>query len=181
MNTADGAGSRTAQVTLIGGSDSPASSLAAAEEVGAIVARHGMTLVTGGGAGVMEAACRGARGAGGLTIGIIRSGCADDANPFCTVVIPSGMGHGRNVLTALAGDVIIALGGGAGTLTELGFSWIHGKPILTLAGHDGWAEKVGGTSIDGRRTDTVVSCRDLAHLEQELIAACRRLGLNFME
>lgn len=170
---------RTVQVTIIGDSDPPRATLDAAVEVGAMIARHGMVLVTGGGTGVMEAASRGAREAGGLTIGIIRSDRMEEANPYCSVVIPSGFGHGRNVLTTLAGDVIIALGGGAGTLTEIGFSWIKDKPILALSGHGGWAEKVAGTAIDSRRDDTVVSCRDIPHLEKELLAACRRLGLNF--
>jgi uncharacterized protein (TIGR00725 family) len=144
-----------------------------------MVAHHGMTLITGGGGGVMEAACRGAKNAGGITVGIIQSDRAENANPHCSIVIPSGMGHGRNILTVLSGDVIIALGGGAGTLTELGFSWIHGKPILTLAGHGGWAGKTGGRAIDERRPDTVIACRDLTDMERELLGCCRRLALIF--
>lgn len=170
---------RIAQVTLIGDSNPQPETLEAAAQIGLMVARHGMTLITGGGAGVMEAACLGAKNAGGITVGIIQSDRAEDANPHCSIVIPSGMGHGRNILTVLSGDVIIALAGGAGTLTELGFSWIHGKPILTLAGHGGWAGKTGGRAIDERMPDSVTACRDLVDLERELLACCRRLALIF--
>lgn len=144
-----------------------------------MIARHGMILITGGGSGVMEAAGRGARVAGGLTVGILPSETHQDANPYCDVVIPTGFGHGRNALTALAGDVVVVLGGGAGTMTEIGFSWIQGKPLLALDGHGGWAERLAGTAVDARRHDTVTRCRDLDHLERELLSACRKLGLHF--
>lgn len=162
---------RTPQATVICDSAAPPAVLALAERVGALLARRRLTVVTGGRSGVMEAACRGARRAGGTTVGIVPSADPGDANEWCSVVIPTGLGHARNALTALAGDVVIAIGGGAGTLSELAFAWIHGRPILLLGGSGGWADALAGRALDSRRSSTVTACADLTALD----AALRRL------
>jgi len=168
---------RRLQATVIGDGDATPAAAALADAVGALLARLGVTVVTGGRSGVMEAACRGAAGAGGTTVGIVPSDQLDDANPWCSVVIPTGLGHARNAITALAGDLVIVIGGGAGTLSEIAFAWMHGRPILALAGTGGWADAVQQHPPDSRRTSTITRCEDLAALEAAIRAVCAERGL----
>lgn len=165
---------RAFQVSLIGDANAGPETCAAAEHIGAFVAREGMTLLTGGHGGVMAAASRGAAQAGGLTVGIVPGSCFDEANAWCRVVIPTGLGHARNVLTALAGDVVVVLGGGAGTLSEIAFAWIHERPLLTLAGHDGWADRLGDQPVDAR-SGRLLRCRSVGELEDRLREIARDL------
>ena len=167
--------SRRLQATVIGDSDAPPELCKLAEQVGAMLARFGITVITGGRGGVMEAASRGASKAGGTTVGILPSSDMDDANPWCGVVIPTGLGHARNVVNVLAGDFVIALGGSAGTLSEVCFAWIHAKPILTMKGGDEWLEKTG-SDLDHRHTTSIVLCSDLNELEKAVIATCKSLS-----
>ena len=92
----------------------------------------------------------------------------DDANPWSRVVIPTGLGHARNAITALAGDLVVVIGGSAGTLSEIAFAWIHGRPIVTLCGSGGWADAASANPPDGRQTSTITPCADLAALEAVL-------------
>jgi len=165
---------RAPQAVVIGDAVAPPRLERVAAQLGARLAQLGFTVVTGGGGGVMAAACRGARRAGGHTVGILPSSQAEDANPWCEVVVPTGLGHARNAITALAGDVVIAVGGGAGTLSELAFAWMHGRPILLLAGSGGWADQLAGRAIDARRSAVIETCADLDACE----AALRRLVLR---
>jgi hypothetical protein len=169
---------RAPQATVIGGSNAPSEACAAAEKIGSLLARLGITVITGGQGGVMEAVSRGARRAGGITVGILPSVDMGKANPWCIVVVPTGIGHARNVITVLAGDFLIAIGGAAGTLSEICFAWIHGKPILTLKGHGGWSDKIGGAPLDHRQTSTIVECANLGDLEKAVIETCRNLNLT---
>jgi len=105
----------------------------------------------------------------------------DDANPWCSIVIPTGLGHARNVMTALAADMIIAVGGGAGTLSELCFAWIHGRPIYVMEGSGGWSDRLAGEALDSRNTSTIVQCSNIATLESHVIEFCRSRGLRFRE
>lgn len=111
-----------------GTADQPLSD--AAELVGDRLARAGVTVVCGGLGGVMEAVCRGAQRAGGLTVGILPGARSADANPYVDVVLPTGMGEARNVLVARAGRAVIAIGGGFGTLSELAFARKVGVPVI---------------------------------------------------
>lgn len=168
---------RRPQATLIGDSDAAPAQLRLAEAVGALIARLGMTLITGGRGGVMEAASRAATAAGGLTIGILPSAQMDDANRWCDVVIPTGMGHARNAITALAGDLVIVIGGGAGTLSEIAFAWLYGRPILTLPGSGGWAAGVAQHAPDTRSTSIIIPCADPAALEAAIRQVCKARDL----
>ena len=105
---------------------------ALAEEVGRLVAQSGCVLVCGGLSGVMEAACRGARGAGGLTVGILPGRDRADANPHVTVAVPTGLGQMRNVVIVLMADALIAVGGGFRTQSEIGHALRSGKPVVGL-------------------------------------------------
>ncbi len=159
---------RRLQAAVIGDSDPPARTLEAAERAGAILAGLGITVVTGGLGGVMEAASRGARQAGGLVVGILPSRRLEDANPWCTVVIPTDLGHARNALTVLAADFVVAIGGGAGTLSEICFAWIHQRPIFLLEGYGGWSDRLGGAPIDDRKAAPIDVCHSLEELEAKV-------------
>lgn len=147
------------RVAAVIGATSPSPRLlAAAEVVGAGLARAGLRVATGGLEGVMEAAARGARAAAafeGCTIGILPGLAAGEANEHIEIVIPTGLNFARNVvLTALA-DVVVAIGGGAGTLSEIAMAWQHKKPIVALDLAEGWSTELAGRALDGRRADSV--------------------------
>jgi len=126
--------SESRQVAVIGaaGSDHDSEPAKLAEEVGRRLARAGVTLVCGGLTGVMEAACRGAKEAGGVAIGIVPGNETSEANPFCTHVVATGIGHARNLSVVSSGEVVIAVGGEWGTLSEIGLARAIGRPVIAL-------------------------------------------------
>ena len=107
----------------------------AAMEVGRLVAGRGATVLTGGLGGVMEAACKGAREAGGRTIGILPGFDTRDANPYVDIPIITGLNHARNIIVVRSSDALIAVGGEYGTLSEIAFALKLGKPVI---GIDSW-------------------------------------------
>ena len=107
-----------------------------AEEVGRLLAERGCTVVTGGRGEVMAAAARGAKAAGGTTIGILPGETRADANQWVDHVVVTGIGHGRNLAVAASGDAVIAVGGRWGTLAEIGFARVLGRPVVIL--EPGW-------------------------------------------
>ena len=123
-------------IAVIGPSRATPDIAEAAFRVGALIARGGAILVCGGGGGAMEAACRGARSAGGTTVGILPGPTREDANPFVDVAIPTGMGEARNALVVRAADAVIAIGGGVGTLSEIGLALKMGRPVVGLGTWD---------------------------------------------
>ena len=104
----------------------------AAEAVGRQLAEAGAVVVCGGLGGVMAAACRGASAAGGTTVGILPGSSRADANPWLTVALPTGLGEARNALVVRAVDVLVAVGGGYGTLSEIGLALRTGTPVVGL-------------------------------------------------
>jgi uncharacterized protein (TIGR00725 family) len=104
--------------------------------VGRELGSRGALLVTGGLGGVMEAACRGARDAGGTTIGILPGTDRSAANPYVDVAIASGLGEARNALVVRAADALIAIGGAYGTLSEIAFALKAGKRVVGLGTWD---------------------------------------------
>jgi uncharacterized protein (TIGR00725 family) len=109
---------------------------ARAEEVGRLLAERGCTVVTGGLGEVMAAAARGARSAGGTTIGILPGERREDANEWIDHVVVTGIGHARNLAVAASGDAVIAVGGSWGTLAEIGFASRLGRRVVVL--EPGW-------------------------------------------
>ena len=107
-----------------------------AEEVGRLLAEHGATVVTGGLGEVMAAASRGAKSAGGTTIGILPGETGDSANAWIDHVVVTGIGHGRNLAVVASGDAVIAVGGRYGTLAEIGFALTLGRAVVIL--EPGW-------------------------------------------
>ena len=107
--------------------------LADAEAVGREIGRRGHALVCGGRGGVMEAACRGAREAGGHTIGVLPGPDRSDANPYVEFPIVTNLGSARNLIIVQTADAVIAVGhGGYGTLSEIAMAFVHGKPVVGL-------------------------------------------------
>lgn len=119
-------------IGVIGGSKADPETMKLAEQVGAEIARRGAAVVCGGLTGVMEAVCKGARSQGGLTIGIIPSNSKDDANPYVQIPIVTGMGMGRNVMLVMTADVLIAVSGEFGTLSEIAHALNIGKKVIAL-------------------------------------------------
>ncbi len=103
-----------------------------AEETGRLLAKNGFILITGGLGGVMEAASRGCYTEGGITVGILPTLKKEDANPYIKIPIPTGMGEMRNALIVRASDVLIAIGGEYGTLSEIALALKTGKKVIGL-------------------------------------------------
>ena len=114
------------------GSGATPAELGAAEEVGGLLAEAGAVVVCGGLGGVMEAACRGASTAGGLTLGILPGRDRRDANPHVQVAVPTGLGEARNALVVRAADAVVAVGGAYGTLSEIALALKSGTPVVGL-------------------------------------------------
>jgi uncharacterized protein (TIGR00725 family) len=118
------------QIAVVGGSEATAPVIAAAEEVGVALASAGAIIVCGGLAGVMAAACRGAKSAGGLTVGILPGRDPSVANPWVDVVIATGLGEARNSLVVGSAAVVIAVDGAYGTLSEIALALHAGTPVI---------------------------------------------------
>jgi hypothetical protein len=136
---------------------------ALAADVGRLLAGHGAVVVTGGLSGVMEAAARAAHDAGGQVLGILPGDRRDEANPYCTLVVATGAGQARNLAVAATGDVMIAIGPGWGTLSEVALAGKLGRPVVTLRGRP----------LDGV---TQVDDAEAAVREALALAAARSLG-----
>jgi len=119
-------------IAVIGGSDCTPGEARLAEEVGRELARRGAILVCGGLGGIMEAACKGASAEGGLTIGILPGGSRKAANRYVQVPIVTNLGEARNVIIVKSAEAIIAIGGGYGTLSEIGHALRNGRSVIGL-------------------------------------------------
>jgi uncharacterized protein (TIGR00725 family) len=124
------------RIAVIGGSRAGRQAVESAFEVGRLAARAGAVVVCGGLSGVMEAACRGAREEGGLTIGILPGGSPSEANPWVDVPVATGLGYTRNALVVMNADAVIAVDGEYGTLSEIAYGRIHGKKVVGLGTWD---------------------------------------------
>ena len=123
---------RKSVVSVIGPSECSEWEAQAAESVGKLLASNDVTVICGGRGGVMEAVCRGAQEAGGVTIGILPGFAVEEGNRFLTISIPTGLGEGRNAIVARAGQAVIAIGARFGTLSEIAFALKMGKQVVGL-------------------------------------------------
>lgn len=119
-------------IAVVGGSDCDDEIFALAEETGVGIARRGAVLICGGGSGVMEAASRGARSAGGMVLGILPGDDPRAGNRYLTAAIATGLGEARNAVIARTADALIAVGGEFGTLSEIALAMKMGKPVIGL-------------------------------------------------
>ena len=124
----------TRYVAVCGASDPDAGQRELAREVGRRLAEAGATVLCGGLGGVMEAVAEGAAAAGGMVIGILPGADRAQANAHLTVAIATGLGEARNAVLTAAADAVIAVGGGWGTLSEIGLARRQGRPVVALAG-----------------------------------------------
>jgi uncharacterized protein (TIGR00725 family) len=145
------------QVSVIGSGDENA---ARAEAVGRLLAERGCTVVTGGLGEVMAAAARGAKAAGGTTIGILPGERLADANEWVDYAVATGIGHGRNLAVVASGQAVIAVGGSWGTLAEIAFARTLGRPVVVL--EPGW--QVAGDGIESAESPEQAVDLALAHL-----------------
>ena len=123
------------RVSVIGGSNVGDDEYERARAVGRLLGDRNHEVVCGGRGGVMEAVCRGARETGGHTIGILPGSRREGANDYVETTIATGMGNARNALVVLNGDAVIAIDGGAGTLSELGLALDYSRPVAGLGTH----------------------------------------------
>lgn len=119
-------------MAVIGPARASADEVAAAEEVGRLLAESGAVVVCGGLSGVMDAVARGAAAGGGTAIGILPGDTRDGSSPSLSVSIPTGLGEARNALVVRAADAVIAVGGEFGTLSEIALALKMGRPVVGL-------------------------------------------------
>jgi uncharacterized protein (TIGR00725 family) len=122
------------QIAVIGHGQATDEEREAAHAAGRLIAGTGAVLVCGGLGGVMEAACRGAKEAGGTTVGILPG--TEGGNPYLDISIRTGLGHARNVLVVLSADAVIAVGGSHGTLSEIAIALRTGRPVYGITTWD---------------------------------------------
>jgi len=151
-------------IAVIGAASCAPAEAEIAETVGRVLAQGGATLVCGGRGGVMEAACRGAHSAGGLTVGILPGDDASAANPFVDVVIATGLGEARNAIVARTARAVVAIGGRYGTLSEIAFALKRGLPVV---GVHTWELAIPGGDLS----------LPIVHVDDPVEAARRALAL----
>lgn len=139
-------------IGVIGGGEISLQVARMAEEVGREIARRGAVLICGGLRGVMEAACRGATEAGGLTIGILPGDNQREANPYVQIPIMTGIGYARNVAVVKSCQAIIAIDGSYGTLTEIGYALQSGIPVIGL---NTWS-----LAIDDKQDKSIIEAKN---------------------
>ncbi len=145
-------------------SDLGSYALEVARTVGQCIAKKGGVLVCGGRGGVMEAACKGVREENGITVGILPQ-TKEEANEFIDIAIPTGIGHKRDFLVVSAGEAVIAIGGRWGTLNEISFAMIFGKPLILIQGTGGCVDEI----ISGNLMQHVESTYHIANTAGEAV------------
>jgi uncharacterized protein (TIGR00725 family) len=163
---------RKLQIAVIGYNKDRCSDIASemAYEVGKEIAYAGAVLICGGLGGVMESACKGAKENGGTTVGIIPQEEFLYANEYCDIVICTGLGYARDFIVASSADGIIAVGGGVGTLIELGVGYMTRKAMVAISGSGGVADIYGGKFLDERNRVPITVAKD-ARTAVEVILA----------
>jgi uncharacterized protein (TIGR00725 family) len=138
-----------------------------ASAAGALLARHGITVVRGCGSPATRVAAERAIGAGGLVVSIVPPDVMPPADWPATVVIPCGMGDARNLLMALSGDACIVIGGRAGTISEVCLAWLHKRPLLPLVGCGGWSNDLPDHPPDERKNSPILPWSSVDELEAQ--------------
>lgn len=171
--------SRRPLLAVIGNAgEIPAELTADAEAVGKTAVEAGFRLICGGRDGVMLAAARGAHQAPsyreGDTIGVLPSYRHSEANTYIDIAIPTGFGFARNMIVVSSADVVCAMSGGSGTLSEIALAWQIGRPVLAWSTRGGWAQRLAGERLDNRFDRTIEAFDDVdAMVERALVLAKR--------
>jgi len=161
---------RKPQVCILGSAEPGSAAYDLAGDAGAMLARRGVTVVSGCGSPATRVAAERAMAAGGLVVSIVPPDVMPPADWPATVVIPCGMGDARNLLMALAGDACIVIGGRAGTISEVCLAWLHKRPLLPLVGQGGWSNDLPTHPPDERRNSPILPWASVAELERQLHA-----------
>lgn len=159
---------RRPQVCVLGSAEPGSRAYELAGEAGELLARLGVTLVSGCGSPATRVAAERAIAAGGLVVSIVPEGDMPDPSWPATVVIPSGVGDARNLLMALAGDACIVIGGRAGTISEVCLAWLHKRPLLPLTGCGGWSDGLLDNPPDERRNSPILPWASADELRSRL-------------
>jgi uncharacterized protein (TIGR00725 family) len=168
------AASRRPQVSVLGSAEPGSRAYELAGEAGELLARLGITVVSGCGSPATRVAAERALAAGGIVVSIVPSDDIGLKDWPCTVLIPCGMGDARNLLMALAGDACLVIGGRAGTISEVCLAWLHHRPLLPLTGCGGWSDQLEANPPDERRNALILSWNSIATLKAQLA----RLGIG---
>jgi len=153
-------------VAVVGAGDAGDDDLAVAEDLGRELALRGAVIVCGGLGGVMEAVCRGARAAGGRTLGILPGDDRRQANPYVEVAVATGLGEARNLLVVRTADSVVAVGGEFGTLSEIAFALRLGIPVVGISTWE--------LAKEGRSVDAIVRVSTAAEAAAAALAAIAR-------
>ena len=141
-------------------------------QLGQLIATKDRTFICGGLGGFMEAVCKGVKNStdtfSGQTVGILPDEKTDTANPFIDIAIPTGTGIARNIIIVRTADIIIAAGGGAGTLSEIAFAWQLEKKILCVTLFDGWAKELAGRNLDDRHDGLLIPVNSIDDILKQL-------------
>ncbi|TVR76842.1 MAG: TIGR00725 family protein [Chitinophagaceae bacterium] len=141
-------------------------------QLGQQIASKDRTFVCGGLGGFMEAVCKGVKLSedtfNGQTVGILPEEKADTANPYVDIAIPTGTGIARNIIIVRTADIIIAAGGGAGTLSEIAFAWQLKKRVLCVTMFDGWAKELAGRNLDDRQSGLLIPVNSIDEILKQL-------------
>ena len=153
-------------IAVIGDSSCSPEEVKLAESIGEILAKQGVTIVCGGLGGVMEAACRGAKSKGGLTIGILPGQDPSTANPWVDIPIVTGIGEARNVAVVKSAQAVIAIGGRYGTLSEIAHALKSNIPVIGL---NTWS-----LSRNGQEDNSIIQVNNAAEAVDEAISFAKR-------
>jgi uncharacterized protein (TIGR00725 family) len=165
--------SRARQVCVLGSAEPGSAAFELAGAAGELLARRGVTVVSGCGSPATRVAAERALKAGGWVVSIVPSDNIDVQDWPCSVLIPCGMGDARNLLMALAGDACLVIGGRAGTISEVCLAWLHHRPLLPLTGCGGWSDQLERNPPDERGNSRILSWSSTEELERNL----RALGI----
>lgn len=161
---------KQAQVTVIGNATADKELSAFAYKIGLLLGKLQVITITGGKGGVMEAVAKGVSETGGISVGLLPGENKDESNKYNSIIIPTGIGFARNSMNVLAGDIIIAIGGGAGTLSEIAYAWVYNKPVFCYDKEEGWAQQLAGKALDDKFSNPLNSFSTIKELEEKLQA-----------
>src|SRR3954470_15847136 len=162
------AGPRSRQVCVLGSAEPGSQAFDLAAEAGELLARLGITLVSGCGSPATRVAAERALAAGGLVVSIVPSDDIALKDWPCSVLVPCGMGDARNLLMALSGEACIVIGGRAGTISEVCLAWLHHRPLLPLVGCGGWSDGLPANPPDERNNAPILPWDSMHALEAQL-------------
>ena len=168
MHQANSLPRRARQVCVLGSAEPGSQAYELAGAAGELLARSGITLVSGCGSPATRVAAERALAAGGLVVSIVPSDDIGLQDWPCSVLIPCGMGDARNLLMALAGDACLVIGGRAGTISEVCLAWLHHRPLLPLTGCGGWSDQLERNPPDERRNSKIFSWSSIEELKRKL-------------